>query len=301
LKTTEQLQFEGYLQTPQLWGNTPILDLKQIDLPTVTDISLNELNLPKRLGHRVEQFVFQELNTIADCDIITTNLQIIENKITLGELDCLLKYQNKTVHLEIVYKFYLYDETVGTTEIEHWIGPNRKDSLLEKLTKLKEKQLPLLHHKSTQTVLQKLNVDSTKMVQQVYFKAQLFVPIQHLKKSVFVNKLPRGKAIEVLSFNSLAFNVEHLKINPLGYRPAINNDCIMGFYIPFSEVSNLKENTFYIPPKLEWLVVPNDDVQWISFEKFIQNIVSFIEKKQSPMCWLKDSNGHFQKFFVTWW
>ena len=44
------------------------------------------------------------------------------------------------IHLEIVYKFYLYDNTIGTSEIDHWIGPNRNDSLREKLEKLKSKR-----------------------------------------------------------------------------------------------------------------------------------------------------------------
>jgi len=53
---------------------------------------------------------------------------------------------NKPIHLEIIYKFYLYDPSIGLTQLDHWIGPNRRDSLVKKLTKLKQKQLPLLYH-----------------------------------------------------------------------------------------------------------------------------------------------------------
>jgi len=62
----------------------------------------------------------------------------------VGELDCLILRDKKPIHLEVIYKFYLYDASVGDTEIAHFIGPNRKDSLIEKLTKLQEKQLPIL-------------------------------------------------------------------------------------------------------------------------------------------------------------
>jgi len=58
----------------------------------------------------------------------------------------------KPIHLEIQFKFYLYDAALGTTEIDHCIGPMRKDSLNEKLSKLKEKQLPLLYANETNLV-----------------------------------------------------------------------------------------------------------------------------------------------------
>ncbi len=84
----------------------------------------------------------------------------------------------KPIHLEIIYKFYLYDSSVGESEIEHWIGPNRRDSLLQKLNKLKDKQLPLLYSKECLTYLETLKLTASEIDQQLYFKAQLFVPLK---------------------------------------------------------------------------------------------------------------------------
>ena len=267
MQNEKNLQYKGFLNTPKLWGNAPVLGLQQINLPVVQATALSETDLPKRLGHRVEQFVFEELKAINTCEIVATNLQIIEDKITLGEIDCLLQYEPTPIHLEIIYKFYLYDESVGTSAIEHWIGPNRKDSFIDKLTKLKQKQLPLLQHPFTQNCLTKIGVNTKSIKQQVYFKAQLFVPIKRLKQR---------------------FNI-------------INNNCIAGFYVHYNQLSPFKNNTFYIPSKLDWLVTPHQKVTWLNFQEFEKSLSPYMLKKQAPMCWLKHPNGKMQKFFVVWW
>ena len=59
---------------------------------------------------------------------------------------------NQLIHLEVSYKFYLYDENLGKLESEKWIGPNKRDSLVQKTAKLKSKQLPILFHKETITM-----------------------------------------------------------------------------------------------------------------------------------------------------
>jgi len=59
----------------------------------------------------------------------------------------------QAIYLEIQFKFYLYDKTLGETEIDHCIGPMRRDSLLIKLAKLREKQLPLLYTNETKVLL----------------------------------------------------------------------------------------------------------------------------------------------------
>ena len=53
----------------------------------------------------------------------------------------------RNFHLEYSYKFYLFDHKLEQPFINCWIGPNKKDGLNQKLKKLKENQLPLLHHK----------------------------------------------------------------------------------------------------------------------------------------------------------
>ncbi len=263
-----QLQYEGFLQTPLLWSSKEIFSLEQLNL-SKKQVTIFEENIQKklRLGKRVERFVCNELNQHKTITILKENIQIQDGNITIGEIDCLLKQQGKPIHLEIVYKFYLYDETAGSTELEHWIGPNRKDSLVKKLTKLKEKQLPLLFKPQTKLSLEKLKICANEIKQLVYFKAQLFVPYQQ-KHSAF--KL-------------------------------INNNCINGFYIYFQELSQFLECKFHIPTKVNWLQETKTQVNWISFKKFKLAIEVFMQNKTSPLCWMKQPNGKIYKIFIVWW
>ena len=131
-----QKRYEGFLETPCLWKTNVVSNLIQFEINSESDkidISIDE-NL--RLGKYVERLVSFELSQQENISILAENVQIQKDKRTLGELDCLLLKNNKPIHLEIIYKFYVYDESVGNNETDHFIGPNRKDSLIEKLTKL---------------------------------------------------------------------------------------------------------------------------------------------------------------------
>src|SRR5690606_30252079 len=125
-----------------------------------------------RLGMYVEQVMFQALQNDPSIEIIDKNVQIIEDNITIGEIDCLFKEKGVYTHLEIVYKFYLLDLAISNDELECWIGPNRKDSLIEKLNKLRDKQFPLLYHQRTRNALNQHNLVPDQFNQKVSFKAQ---------------------------------------------------------------------------------------------------------------------------------
>lgn len=262
------LQYLGYVNTPLLWEQTPLLNLVQFNIKEINSLDYDIIPTKKyRLGHLVEQFVFHELEHKKAIKLLAKNVQIKKEKQTIGELDCILKTDDSLIHLEIIYKFYLYDESVGYSELEHWIGPNRKDSFIEKITKLKNKQLPLLFKPETQVLLDKLNLKALDIQQQVYFKAQLYVPI-------------------------------HLINTPLR---TINSNCIVGYYLSFNDLETLITNQFYIPQKLDWLTEPHVDVDWLTYEEGQQEIMAFISQEKSPLCWIKSQNGTLQKLFVVWW
>tara|TARA_B110000091_G_C13778525_1_gene460002 strand:- start:582 stop:1394 length:813 start_codon:yes stop_codon:yes gene_type:complete len=262
-----QNHFEGFLKTPCLWIESAVYGLKQFEIDQKS-ISLNkEIDDILRLGKYIERFVSYELSQNEQIEIISENIQIQKEKITIGELDCILLKDKKPIHLEIIYKFYLYDVSVGTDEIAHFIGPNRKDSLVSKLVKLKEKQLPLLYSIECKNYLKKNDLNFDDIEQQVYFKAQLFVP--------FTNK-----------------NIE-LK--------QLNSECIAGFYINFEALNQFKDCSFYIPKKKDWLVVPHTNVAWQSMPSFKEDCSPIIERNFSPMCWMKHKNGCIEKFFLVWW
>ena len=261
-----QAQYQGYLKTPMLWKNS-VFGLKQFEFSTEKTTVFNEtISENLRLGKRVERFVCSELEQNRAIEILLENEQVQNEKITIGEIDCILKHNTTPIHLEIIYKFYLFDERVGKSEIEHWIGPNKNDTLLKKLTKLKEKQLPLLYNRLTKSLLDNLSLKVNEIQQAVYFKAQLFVPYQ--------------KEVE---FKEL------------------NKDCVNGFYVKLSEITKFSGCKFYIPTKINWLLEVQTYVDWLNYNQFLETVTVITNQKTSPLCWIKFPNGNIQKFFVVWW
>jgi hypothetical protein len=259
-------RFNGFRNTPFLWKEE-FDGLNMFNQTKLSpDASLVNFSTDKRLGHLVEEFVAFELNEDISIEILRTKAQIVHQKRTVGELDCLLKRNNEAVHLEIIYKIYLYDPSISG-ELERWTGPNRNDSLVKKLSKLKDQQLPLLHHSGTKSLLGELNIDVEEVKQVVLFKAQLFVPLDNLEQTF----------------------------------PQINNDCVSGFYIRRQELDQFSNHKFHIPAKLDWLVEPHEDVQWDSNEDFQEKVEKLLKQKKSPLCWMKSSEGTLQKFFIVWW
>lgn len=263
-----QLQYQGFLNTPFLWKSDIIFDLKQLELSDIYATTFND-SIAKnlRLGKRVERFSSHLIRQHKEINILAENIQIQNNKTTLGEIDCILERNEQPIHLEIVYKFYLFDPNFGSHELEHWIGPNRNDNLIKKLTKLKEKQLPLLFKPQTKSLLNKFNLEPNKIDQQVYFKAQLFVPLNGKKPSF---KL-------------------------------LNSNCTKGFYIKKKELNQFKNCKFFIPSKVNWLQEVQTQTAWLNLNQFSNKLEPVIENKTSPLCWIKHPNGEVQKFFIVWW
>lgn len=260
-----QKRFEGFLQTPNLWKKNTVFGLHQFELSNkISKISI-EINEKLRLGKYIEYFVFYQLRQ-QNYNLLLQNTQIQSDKITIGELDCIASKNAQLIHLEIIYKFYLYDVTLGATEIEHCIGPNRKDSLVEKLNKLKAKQLPLIYSKACKPYLDQINISSTYITQNVCFKAQLFLP----------------------------FDTEH-------ELHLLNKGCVSGYYIHFSKLHVFKGCKFFVPIKKDWIVVPHLHVNWLTFDDFNEVAKNYYQKKYSPLCWVKQQNGEIIKLFVVWW
>ena len=138
---------------------------------------------------------------------------------------------------------------------------------MEKLTKLKEKQLPLLYSNECSKYLSTIDLNASKIEQQVYFKGQLFIP----------------------------FSLKNLQLKEL------NQNCITGYYINQKEVINFKDCKFYLPNKKDWIVVPHRNVNWQTYINFKEIIEDYFHKKTSPLCWFKKQNGEIIKVFIVWW
>lgn len=263
-----QAQYQGYLQTPYLWKGSGPLGLEQIELSELETSKFDQrISANLRLGKLVERFVAQELEQHENIELLAENIQILEGKKTLGELDCLLLMDGKPIHLEVVYKFYLYEATAGSSALEYWIGPNRRDSLVLKLAKLKEKQLPLLYHPKTLEQLEKLGLEIGEIEQRVCFKAQLFTPADPLK-------------------------VNWEQLNP---------GCVAGTYLDFDRLIRYKDCKFYIPDKHDWLIAPLANKPWLNYTDAKEILTRFMLQESAPLVWVKHPKGAIEKVFVVWW
>ena len=263
-----QAQFDGFQSTPLLWSNNAVMGLIQFQFGNNSPIeSLTTITKTPRLGKLVEQFVNHSMARSKTYNILIQNAQIQRDKITLGELDCIFKSNEDIIHLEIIYKFYLYDNAAGESELDKWIGPNKKDSLNQKLTKLITKQLPRLHLPETKEILTEHNLNVEDIIQRVHFRAQLFIPYTS----------------EEIIFD------------------AINKDCVAGFYVNHKELEQFSKNTFFLPQKLDWLATPSEHNGYIDLTTFKKSIESYVKDERSPLCWMKTPQNKYQKLFVVWW
>lgn len=268
------LQFAGFLNTPQIWkekNSLPysLFTLKQIPiskLPKTLHFSPSMV-----LGKRMELFFQYYVTHFAEEEILAHNEQVIFDKKTLGELDFILKNSRtqEVTHVELVYKFYLFDPSISG-DITHWIGPNRRDSFPEKLNRLKTQQFPLLHRKETLPILKRLNVDPTKIIQKLCFKANLFLPKKLAEKRDF---------------------------------SMINPEALAGFWIKASEFTkeDYGEAVFYSPKKPDWPVEPQQNKNWFSYDEIQPQIARLLDKEQSPLVWMKTSEKEYHRFFIVWW
>jgi hypothetical protein len=167
--------------------------------------------------------------------------------------------------VELAYKFYLYDPTISAEPINNWIGPNRNDSLKEKLEKLKRKQFPLLYDGRSKSKFNKIELD--KASQALCFLVSLFIPYEY-------------KA----SFSPI-------------YKKAIK-----GYYLNFETFTNLdySAKTYYIPSKKEWGMDPSENEIWTDFNGVEKHLNTSIKEKQAPLCWQKHKES-YTAFFIVWW
>ena len=224
---------------------------------------------PLRLGKEIEKVVSALIKASSNFEVLYENSQIMDGKTTIGELDFIVKdlIKNEVFHLELVYKFYVYDPKQSTNELEKWIGPNRKDSFIEKYTKLKTKQFPLLKHPLTQLKFPNLNCET--LTQKLCFMANLFVPF-------------------------------HLVGQPLS---EINTKAIVGYWLSINDFQNIQNQNslFYLPQKTEWGIHPSNNQNWVSKTEILPQIQSHLNRQFSPLCWIKKPNKSFEQCFIVWW
>ncbi|GGG44743.1 hypothetical protein GCM10011414_12850 [Croceivirga lutea] len=260
----------GFLNTPPLWKKQQF-GLQQFEFPNLSVLDSTPLNLPDnlRLGHQMELLFKHLISSSENFKMVFSNLLIDEGKLRIGELDFILRDSptQKHLHVELAYKFYVIDES-KSEPIYRLVGPNKHDMFFTKLDKLKEKQIPLLHHPSLEKYWEASGINPFEIEQQCCFKAQLFEAIDSVTS-----------------------------IRPL------NTDCIVGKWLNFDAFTRPEYKSFqyYIPKKIEWVINPHNKVPWSSHYETLLDINMRMLKEQSPMIWVKKDGHTLKKWFVVWW
>lgn len=228
-----------------------------------------EFELPQniRLGHLAEKVFSFLISASENYRVLHENIQIIEEGKTIGEIDFIIEEVNKqeVIHVELAYKFYLYDSSISSKAIQNWIGPNRNDSLIQKLEKLKKKQFPLLQHQSTVAMLPNLNVK--KVQQALCFIVSLYLPY-------------------------------HEKINS----GAEFDEATKGYYLDLDTFLKLQsdEKKYFLPPKLAWGMDPAQNTKWRDLVDIKEQIQLCLKEKKAPLVWQKYKSSYLE-FFIVWW
>jgi hypothetical protein len=258
---------------------TSILKANYLDssITGLAHFNLSELNLTKdldfqlptnlRKGHLVEKIVSNLIKSSTNYKVLYENIQIIEEKKTIGEIDFIVEKLStkQLIHIELAYKFYLFDPNISAEAVNNWIGPNRNDSLKKKLEKLKSKQFPLLNHKSSKPEFKKIEISEVSKA--LCLLVSLYIPYNYKT-----------------NFNSI-------------YKKAIK-----GYYFNYETLIRLdhSEKSYYIPKKKEWGMDPAENKTWADILGVEKQIKTSIKEKQSLLCWQKNKDSYIT-FFVVWW
>ncbi|TXS92785.1 DUF1853 family protein [Parahaliea maris] len=108
-----------------------------------------------RLGLYFETLWQFFLEQDAEVELLTHNLPVRQAGQTVGEFDCLYYCyrRQRAVHLELAVKYYLHRQDAGC-DWDQWLGPNSRDRLDLKLTRLLTHQSQLSLHPAGAALLE---------------------------------------------------------------------------------------------------------------------------------------------------
>lgn len=262
------IQLQAFLEINHLLLVNELLNVSEFNIENfeIGNKDISSLILKSlRFGKRLERFFEFAIEHHSDYKILANSIQVLNEKITIGELDFIIQDIRSLdiYHVEITNKFYLCDNKIEN-ENNRWIGPNRNDSLTNKIEKLKNKQFLLLHNIHTQKKLTNLGIDCKNIIPKINFKAQLFLPLSEYE--------------------------------------GISRS-IAGFYVSKIEFENEKYNShqYFLPEKHDWQVHPRYCENWFSYVDIKPEIELYLTKRKSPMIWMKVNEHKFEKIFIVWW
>lgn len=262
-------QYQGFINSLNLFSKN-VIDINYFDFQK-QDISYEtfqsfSLNVKVPLGKRVEHFFEFYIDQHPNYNILKKNIQVNHNKTTIGEFDFFLEEieTRKVIHVELVYKFYIYLE--NENEIKRYHGPNQHDNLEDKLNKLKNKQFPLLHNPYAKELLDDL--DNSTITQELCFLGNTFF---------HPNTKPK-------------FDL-------------INPKTMAGIYVNFESFKTEYKNTnqhYFIPQKEDWLMTPEYGEFWYEYEEILEEMEHYFERNNSLLLWTKTHNEYERIFILNY-
>ena len=267
-------QYQGFIDTPSLFldvGNFLKHPLLAIEKVSFFEGALQEPKKNTMLGKRAEFFFKQLIKYSKQYKLLADGIQVFKDKRTVGELDFILQHRKsmEVFHTELTYKFYAYDPNIASTAIEKWIGPNRKDTLVQKLDKLNTRQFPLLFAKETQQKFKELNLPLDGIAQRLVFKAQLFVP-----ENTVLTLFP--------SFNKNAIRGNYLRLEALTKKVTRNS-------------------SFFLPKKQDWMLSAENNRTWLNFSEIEKELANSLNAQKSRIVWSKDGFHNYKTQLIVWW
>jgi hypothetical protein len=269
-------QYQGFLNTKPMIDQLPDSKITAFEFYSVSGIHnldnfpYNEARVFNVLGKRAEIFFRYYLEHTNRYEEVKHSLQVIDKKNTIGEFDfmCWDTLKEETIHVELVNKIYLYDDSLHQDPDHCWIGPNRRDRFIDKIEKLRSQQFPLLYHPKAESLFEELHINPWKVKQQVAFKAILFLP----------------ESCHTRFFTT-------------------NLEAVAGYFYSLEEFLNKKwkHHTFFIPKKINWFTDETLHTHWLPYSKILLHLQEFMEKKQSVMFFRRNKKGETHKCFVVWW
>lgn len=218
------------------------------------------------LGHYFEALIEYWLSHWRRMEVYAVRLQVRGEERAIGEFDFLFRdrFRDINYHWESAVKFFLrFRHSDGSHE---WLGPNPRDTLQNKLTKVFRRQLLLAHNPAVKPLLHRLGIRAVQS--KAFIKGYLFYPVDDWQEpeAVPAESSPR-----------------HLK----------------GWWLPAAEVERIPSRTdtdrWFVLSRHQWLSAARsrDDAPGMSREEVLTFLRQHFEGTDKPLLlaglWRDDS------------
>jgi hypothetical protein len=159
----------------------------------------------RRLGFYAEALLSYFFQTFREIELLLQNFQINIEKRTIGEIDFIILYNEKVIHLECSVKYYMLKNLNDFNDGSQWVGPRLRDNLKLKLGKIVQNQIPMGLKKEVQDKINRPIDISYMFIKGVFFAEEAILPgrINRNSPNTFIRiselKKLEIKPIEILS------------------------------------------------------------------------------------------------------